>query len=127
MKNLIVLTSFFLLQSCSSVNKNVQPYSKDKISVAIDKALMETDPNMNVGISILDLSTGSLILDKNSDRYFMPASSQKVVTLAAALYYLSPSYRFKTSVFTDEFNHKDMSVKNLYLKGSGDPGLMEHE
>jgi D-alanyl-D-alanine carboxypeptidase/D-alanyl-D-alanine-endopeptidase (penicillin-binding protein 4) len=49
----------------------------------------------------------------------------KLVTMAAALHYLGPSYRFETQFLVDGPLEKGVLKANLYVKGSGDPALSE--
>jgi D-alanyl-D-alanine carboxypeptidase/D-alanyl-D-alanine-endopeptidase (penicillin-binding protein 4) len=53
-----------------------------------------------------------------------PASTMKLVTSAAALEILGPSYRWKTEVYYDGSLRNGTLDGNLYLKGYGDPHLM---
>lgn len=95
------------------------------ISSTLEKIINDTDPNVNVGIRIAKLSTNEVVFEKNAGRHFMPASTIKLITLAAALHYLGPSYRFKTQLLTDGV--AEHTLKNLYLKGSGDPSFTEYD
>ena len=64
-------------------------------------------------------------MEKNPDLPFVPASTLKVVTTAAALHRLQPDYQFLTEVLAD--NIRGSSVGNLFLKGYGDPHLVSEE
>lgn len=114
---------------CACVSKNHKETVKADLSLdkAIDKVVSQVDPNVSIGINVVDLTLGKTIVEKNSNRYFIPSSTQKIITIAAALNYLKPSFRFVTSLSTDDFNHHHMSIENLYLNGSGDPALMDHD
>ena len=56
-------------------------------------------------------------------RLFNPASNVKLVTTAAALWFLGPNYRFKTVVYRDRGLKEGIVDGNLYIKGHGDPTL----
>ena len=68
-----------------------------------------------------------MLYEQNADRHFVPASTIKLATVAAALYFLGPSYRFKTYIYTEKWDPKQRLVTNLYLQGSGDPSLTDHD
>lgn len=123
---MVFFCSIFFCVSCtqSSNLKKISSLPKHKTNQTIENIINNTDKNANIGIKIIDLASGSILYSKNNDRLFTPASTIKLATLASALHYLGPSYRFTTEVFTDGFI-KNVQTKNLYLKGSGDPSLME--
>ncbi len=58
---------------------------------------------------------GTVILDYQSEKRFIPASVMKVFTCALALEHLGKDYSPQTRVWRDS--------KGVYLKGGGDPGL----
>ena len=60
---------------------------------------------------------GRILFSKNADKKLIPASTLKILTSLAALYYLGPDYRFTTEFYLD----KD---SNLKIKGYGDPFLI---
>lgn len=78
------------------------------------------------GVVALDLATGKVIYAHNADRRLIPASNMKIITAAAALDVLKPEYRFKTEVYVDSFKN-GVIEGNLYLKGYGDPILMDEQ
>jgi D-alanyl-D-alanine carboxypeptidase/D-alanyl-D-alanine-endopeptidase (penicillin-binding protein 4) len=122
-----ILVAAFLLVGCtgtqSLVNKSPTAASKAQIAEQIEMAINNVDPHLNIGVKIISLADDKVVFEKNGSRHFVPASSLKIVTVAAALHYLGASYRFETKVFADEINHKNKTAKNLYLQGSGDPSL----
>lgn len=83
----------------------------------IDKAIKESFVNKSaVSISVRNLKNGSEIYHLNSRRPLNPASTQKLVTYAAALNTLGKDYVFSTDLYK--------SINNdLFLKLSGDPYL----
>lgn len=101
--------------------------SAAEVTRMIEDAIKTTDPNVNIGISIRSLRDNKTIYQKNADRHFVPCSTMKLVTLGAALYYLGPSHRFSTRIFSDSAVKADGTVENIYLQGSGDPSLMDYD
>ncbi len=61
------------------------------------------------------------------DDPFIPASTQKLFTAAAAMTNLGPDHRFVTTVYSSGPIGADGSVAELYLVGGGDPVLMVPE
>ncbi|MEQ1502943.1 MAG: D-alanyl-D-alanine carboxypeptidase/D-alanyl-D-alanine-endopeptidase, partial [Myxococcota bacterium] len=74
------------------------------------------------GLQVVDVETGQQVFSRNGDQLLNPASTMKVVTSAAALRNLGPSYRFTTDVYYDGELEPDGTLNgNLYVKGHGDP------
>ncbi|HEY5259208.1 MAG TPA: D-alanyl-D-alanine carboxypeptidase/D-alanyl-D-alanine-endopeptidase, partial [Rhabdochlamydiaceae bacterium] len=72
----------------------------------------------------VNMETGEVLLDKNSDKSLAPASCMKVVTTAAALQLLGPEMRFQTDLEYDGVLGEDGTLcGNLYIRGGGDPCL----
>ncbi|MDY7019746.1 MAG: D-alanyl-D-alanine carboxypeptidase [Cyanobacteriota bacterium] len=68
------------------------------------------------GIAITTLSDEDEIYSRDAEYYFIPASTTKLMTTAAALSKLTPNYRIPTLVYGD-------ANQNLYILGQGDPSL----
>jgi serine-type D-Ala-D-Ala carboxypeptidase/endopeptidase (penicillin-binding protein 4) len=84
--------------------------------------LFDTDPQLNSAISslyIINAKTGKIIFDKNSSIGLAPASTQKLVTSAAAYELLGKDFRYKTEFGITKINEET----NLFIKPSGDPTL----
>lgn len=80
-----------------------------------------------VGLQVVDLETGAEVFARNAEQAMVPASTMKVVTSAAALKHLGPSYRWKTALLTGadtERDPKGLLKGDLYVRGSGDPTLV---
>jgi D-alanyl-D-alanine carboxypeptidase/D-alanyl-D-alanine-endopeptidase (penicillin-binding protein 4) len=76
-------------------------------------------------VQVVSLRTGEEIFSRNADLALVPASTMKVVTAAAALDALGPSYRFKTELLRDgEIDSTGVLQGNLYIRGQGDPTLV---
>jgi len=69
----------------------------------------------NLGIKVVSLNSGKTLYSLNSDHLFTPASNNKLYTAVTSLKFLSPDFRFSTSV-----THKN---KNIAIIGGGDPDL----
>lgn len=132
MKKLLVTVVLLITMcsGCASV-KSAQRFKKGRIEKGhiaseVEKIINAADPHVNIGIKISSLQSNEIIFQKNADRHFIPASTLKLLTLASALHYLGPSYRFNTVLWTDGFSAKAGVIKNLFIQGNGDPSLMDH-
>ncbi|MBL4647524.1 MAG: D-alanyl-D-alanine carboxypeptidase/D-alanyl-D-alanine-endopeptidase [Gammaproteobacteria bacterium] len=88
-------------------------------------ALIATAPHqLNIGIKIQNITTGDVIYQKNSARYFIPASTLKTLTATAALLYLGKHYRYQTQLLVEKktIQHATLS-SDVYIKFNGDPTL----
>lgn len=81
--------------------------------------------NASIGIMAMDLTTGKILLDLNSQVSLIPASTQKILISAAALESMGPDHRFKTILEYDGYYGDNGVVHgNLYLRGEGDPAFI---
>ncbi len=76
------------------------------------------------GILVESLDRRMVLVQREADQLFTPASNMKLYTTAAALVRLGPNFRFRTSVYAlarpDERGHVEGDV---ILYGRGDPNL----
>lgn len=72
------------------------------------------------GIYVKDLETGEILYDLNSDKLFSPASTTKLVSVAALLNAFGDDYRFKTPVFASGEIKDGKLSGNLILVAQGD-------
>jgi serine-type D-Ala-D-Ala carboxypeptidase/endopeptidase (penicillin-binding protein 4) len=72
-----------------------------------------------IGISVVDVSTGEVIFSQRAGEAMIPASNMKILTSAAALWTLGPDHVFRT-----ELREVD---GRLVIVGSGDPALADPE
>lgn len=79
------------------------------------------------GVSIRKADTGELIYDHFGDSRLTPASNMKLFSGMAALDTLGEDYRFSTEVHTDGRIDGEVLQGNLYLKGKGDPTLLQKD
>lgn len=97
-------------------------YADTPIEIAINPLF--ANRNLNVGILVVDAKDGQVIYEKNADRYFMPASNQKLFTAFAALLYLQKDFHYQTYLFADLSKvHDGVLDDNIYFKFTGDPTL----
>jgi serine-type D-Ala-D-Ala carboxypeptidase/endopeptidase (penicillin-binding protein 4) len=73
------------------------------------------------GVEIFSLDRSETLYSRNSRQLYIPASNNKILTVAAALTQLGPDYRFKTQVWTDGAVLDGVLKGNLIVAGFGDP------
>ncbi len=76
-----------------------------------------------IGVAVLDMKNGKLIASHQEDKLFIPASTQKLITTAAAAELLKPNFTFKTELMVKGSIVDGLLNGNIYLKGYGDPSL----
>ena len=69
------------------------------------------------GILIQTLSPSLTIYSRDAQQYFVPASNAKLLTTAAVLHQLGPSFRIRTSVYSSD--------DGVRIMGRGDPSLTD--
>jgi len=78
---------------------------------------------IKIGVAAHAVKGKKELFSYHANQSFNPASVMKVITSAAALTYLGGSYEYKTPLTTDRFSRG--VIQNLYIKGAGDPSLVE--
>jgi len=90
-------------------------------------SLLAGDKIKNAKISIRVVSLldkGAVLYDKNSRKLMIPASTNKVVSGAAAIDSLGPLYTFKTSIYYNGTISPGGKLNgDLYIVGGGDPSI----
>lgn len=93
---------------------------------SVDYIINQVDPNINMGIVVVDLNTGETLYQRNPTRPFVPASNMKLFSDAAALMALGPDYRFQSQLTTDAPLLEQGVLKgSIYLHLPGDPSLTQ--
>lgn len=112
MKKLLCLIGMLVFLGCG-----LSAFAADGFSKVIAKSGI---PKGNISVSIKDVKTGKVVYELNPDKLVPPASTQKLVTLAAALDTLGPDYQFETSIYKSTNN-------DLYIKLGADPYLSSND
>ena len=112
----IILIFSFLAFTGSS------PAQYRNIKKKINKVLK--DENLKdafTGIAVFDLSRNRKIYSYNASKLFTPASNEKILTTAAALYFLPSGYRFTTHLRITGTVVDSILYGDVVIKGTGDP------
>src|SRR5262249_36924332 len=76
------------------------------------------------GVEIYSLDHKRSVYSHNSDKFFMAASTTKLITTGSALNLFGPDYKFHTRVYRNGELTSDGSLNgDLILVASGDPNL----
>lgn len=115
MKRIVAASLIWALMSSLSIAS---------IQSGADKLINQIDPTMNIGVQVVDLTTGATLYQRNQNRSFIPASNMKLFSDAAAIMVLGPDYRFENQLSTNASVLQEGALKgSLYLHLSGDPSF----
>ena len=94
------------------------------LAVALERALATPGvAESRTSALAVDLETGRVVYEANSERALAPASAEKLAVSFAALRVLGPGYRFRTEVVGEGGLDGRVWVGDLFLVGHGDPTL----
>ncbi|OGV43519.1 MAG: D-alanyl-D-alanine carboxypeptidase/D-alanyl-D-alanine-endopeptidase, partial [Legionellales bacterium RIFCSPHIGHO2_12_FULL_42_9] len=94
------------------------------IASGADHLINQVSPNLNIGIEVVDVTTGVTLYQRNQNKLFIPASNMKLFSDAAALMILGPDYRFRNQLSMGVSELKKGQLDgNLYFKLPGDPSF----
>lgn len=106
----------------------VGPASGGELTRRLDRVL--SDPctkTANQCLIVKSLGSGKLLYSKNADRLMIPASNMKIITSAAALGILKPSFTFKTYFRHSGKRKGEIIDGDLVVEGRGDPHLVSED
>lgn len=102
-----------------SISDSTQELS-DKITHMIKTSL----PDATVGVVVQDIATNEILYDYHGSKHFLPASTTKLFTAAAALKLLGPEYRYETSLYYSQTARQADGYKgDIALQFTGDPSF----
>lgn len=94
----------------------------------IDGLLRSRDfTNAHIGISIISADNGESLYRENDVKNFIPASTLKLFTTAAALDLLGKDFRYSTRLYLDgTIMPNGEFLGNVILRGAGDPSWSDY-
>lgn len=99
-----------------------------RIQNEVDTLINHINPNVNLGIVVVDLTSGDVLYRRNAERLFIPASNMKIFSEAAALMVLGPDYRFKNQLSMSAGKiQQGVLDGNVYVQLSGDPSFNRND
>lgn len=94
------------------------------LQAELSKIIQETDlKGGTLGIRVEDVALPQLVYEQNGDIPLKPASCNKLLTSAAALYYLGSAYTYTTRVYYSGQIKGKKLAGDLVVVGSGDPTI----
>jgi len=117
----------FLFSGCANGQPKAGYFTgkSGEISPLVEKLLNAKGlEHASIGLLVVDLKTGDTLLDFNSDKSLVAASTQKLLTSAVALEILGADFTFKTILEYDGIITNDgVLTGNIIIRGGGDPAL----
>ncbi len=115
--SLIVLAA---AAGCASVGLGGGGVDRGAIDAVLDSPPLD---QAHFGVLAIDARTGRVLYERDAQRWFVPASNQKILVTAAAWSLLGPDHRFRTEVWATGSVAGARLEGDLVLVGSGDPSL----
>lgn len=128
----------WLLGACLVVASMTTPITGDQAAAASQSYKgLETGINQVItsqrmrgarsSVIVRQADTNRIVYQYRSDQGITPASNVKVLTATTALEVLGKDYTFKTDVLTNGAVTNGVLNGHLYLRGTGDPTLLESD
>ncbi|MEM7433564.1 MAG: D-alanyl-D-alanine carboxypeptidase/D-alanyl-D-alanine-endopeptidase [Myxococcota bacterium] len=114
---LVGLTFALLWLTCPTAFADGSP---NPVTAEIGRLVAQAGLGDGIGIDVVRLHDGASLYQKHPTRPLNPASNQKLLTAAAALWRLGPTFRASTKV---EGIVRDGQVDRLVVRAAGDPSL----
>ncbi len=102
-----------------AVGGNGLAFDLTSLSAALDEHIRRASFPARIGMHVRELGSGRVIFDHGGDDILIPASTNKLVTAAAALDLLGPDFRHKTLIWRDG--------DALVIEGRGDPTMRRED
>ncbi|MBK2356460.1 D-alanyl-D-alanine carboxypeptidase/D-alanyl-D-alanine endopeptidase [Francisella hispaniensis] len=97
-----------------------------ELNQVLDNSIKQNNlQSAQIAVKIIDSQKNTVILSRNADKNFIPASNTKLLTGIAGLLFLGKDFRFETKLYYDKItNH---NIDNLYIELSGDPSFTRED
>ncbi len=90
----------------------------------VNNLIQRVNPRVNLGMVVVDLTSGETLYSRNANHLFIPASNMKLFSEAAAIMVLGPDYHFKNQLSISSGKVQQGILQgNIYIKLSGDPSF----
>ena len=102
--------------------------AEERLAVRLDSLLTARDSLLQtsqLGLHVVDLTTGVVLYARGERQRMRPASTEKVVTAVAALDALGPSYTLDTRLMATGEVNGGVLKGDLYVRGAMDPLLTQ--
>jgi D-alanyl-D-alanine carboxypeptidase/D-alanyl-D-alanine-endopeptidase (penicillin-binding protein 4) len=108
-----------VLPAFAQAEPNIPP-----LHASLDRAALRPPArSRGVSIQIAELETGQVIYERNPDRPETIASVTKMFSTAAALHFLGPDYKFKTTFWRRGDIKEGQLLGSVLVVGGGDPNI----
>jgi D-alanyl-D-alanine carboxypeptidase/D-alanyl-D-alanine-endopeptidase (penicillin-binding protein 4) len=96
----------------------------NSVAGAMHNLIHRTDPNVNMGMMVVDMTTGNTLYEHQSRQLMIPASNMKLFSQAAAMLALGPEYEIPTLLSTDAKTLTNGRLNgSLYIHMPADPSF----
>jgi D-alanyl-D-alanine carboxypeptidase/D-alanyl-D-alanine-endopeptidase (penicillin-binding protein 4) len=96
----------------------------NSVESSLNHLISRTDPNINMGMMVVDLTTGNTLYQHQANQLMSPASNMKLFSQAAAMLALGPEYEIPTTLSTDAKTLTNGRLNgSLYLHMPADPSF----
>ena len=118
---LLACLAVILLTTTEAAEQSSPQVLPPAVAAAFKRAAI---PLTAVGTYVQEVGTARVLLASNNTTAFNPASTMKLVTSAAALDLLGPTYTWRTRAYANGLLKGDILQGDLIFKGGGDPKLV---
>lgn len=119
-KTAFFFAMLFLFFATPEVSSSLSRTDKREILSFISSSAKK---NGTLGIVVRAADTGETVFRYNSEKSFIPASNNKILSSVAALSLLGKDFRFRTEFYLGGGIHGNVAHGGLYVKGFGDPTI----
>ncbi|UPT65435.1 MAG: D-alanyl-D-alanine carboxypeptidase [Sphingobacteriales bacterium JAD_PAG50586_3] len=111
----------FLLLFCSAVYSQ-NPAQVRKLKTELVKITGSKEfKTATIGVCIMDVETGKVLVETNSEKSLIPASTIKLITTGAGLALLGDTFKFKTKMQYVGLVKNGILNGDINIEGFGDP------
>ena len=101
-----------------AANRHLKQRTSPALNARLDEILRSSAASRGFwGIEVAELPSGRILLSRDAQQLFHPASNMKLFTTAAGLEKLGPDFVFRTTVESESGPDAQGRVQKLYLVG----------